>query len=70
MYQTTQGRRKHDMGEHCSSLVRLTPGNTELLSSHVTWSAFNTMLRVYKHYEASVWREVSVFFIVLTWRAL
>eukprot|EP01117_Protostelium_nocturnum_P000200 TRINITY_DN10274_c0_g1_i1.p1 TRINITY_DN10274_c0_g1~~TRINITY_DN10274_c0_g1_i1.p1 ORF type:complete len:528 (-),score=99.65 TRINITY_DN10274_c0_g1_i1:58-1641(-) len=36
---------------HCSALVRLTPGNKELLSSHVTWSSYSWLLRVWKNYK-------------------
>lgn len=33
---------------HCSALVKLLPGNAELFFSQVTWSAFETMIRIYK----------------------
>jgi hypothetical protein len=50
VWKTTHGQRHFSfMGEHCSSLVKVTP--SDLLGSHVTWSAFNTMLRTFKHYD-------------------
>jgi len=39
------------MGEHCSCFVKLTNKNAKLMSSHDTWSTFNSMLRDYKHYD-------------------
>jgi len=39
------------MDSHCSCLIRLTPDKMKLFSSHVTWSGFSTMLRIYKTYK-------------------
>ena len=36
---------------HCSSLVVVTPGNTELLTAQSTWASFENMLRIYKKYD-------------------
>ena len=36
---------------HCSALVKLLPGNAELFFSQVTWSAFETMIRIFKRYD-------------------
>jgi hypothetical protein len=33
---------------HCSVLVKTTPGNTDLILGHNTWSRYLTMLRTYK----------------------
>jgi hypothetical protein len=38
------------IGSHCSVLVKLSSDGQHLYSSHDTWSHFNTMLRIYKHY--------------------
>jgi len=35
----------------CSALVKLLPGNSELLVSHDTWSDYRGMLRIFKHYD-------------------
>ena len=35
----------------CSALVKLLPGNSELLVSHDTWSDYHGMLRIFKHYD-------------------
>jgi len=35
---------------HCSALIKPSEDGMELLSSHVTWTGFSNMLRVYKHY--------------------
>ncbi|XP_043924205.1 putative phospholipase B-like 2 [Protopterus annectens] len=34
----------------CSALVKLLPGNADLLVSHDTWSSYQTMLRIVKKY--------------------
>ena len=34
----------------CSALVKLLPGNKDLLISHDTWGSYNTMLRLFKSY--------------------
>ena len=36
---------------HCSALVRLLPEFNDIFFAHETWTSFNSMLRVYKHYE-------------------
>lgn len=36
---------------HCSALVRLTPGNGDLIAGQTTWAGFENMLRVYKQYD-------------------
>lgn len=38
-------------GGRCSALVRLTPNFEELFISHVTWTGFEEMLRIFKSYE-------------------
>jgi len=35
---------------HCSAIIKLTPGNKDLLSAQNTWSGYNTMLRILKKY--------------------
>ena len=35
----------------CSALVKLLPGNKELFISHVTWSEYTSMLRIFKLYD-------------------
>lgn len=35
---------------HCSALIKLLPGNTDLYTSHVTWNSFQSMLRIQKKY--------------------
>ncbi|XP_042871077.1 putative phospholipase B-like 2 [Penaeus japonicus] len=35
---------------HCSALVKVLPGNTDLYVSHVTWNTYQSMLRVQKKY--------------------
>ncbi|XP_051888321.1 putative phospholipase B-like 2 [Pristis pectinata] len=37
----------------CSALIKLLPGNKELLVSHDTWSNYQTMLRIIKKYKLS-----------------
>lgn len=34
----------------CSALVKLLPGNKDLLVSHDTWGTYNSMLRLFKFY--------------------
>ncbi|XP_041348219.1 putative phospholipase B-like 2 [Gigantopelta aegis] len=34
----------------CSALIKVLPGNGDLYVSHVTWSSYNTMLRILKKY--------------------
>ncbi|XP_044776939.1 putative phospholipase B-like 2 isoform X2 [Neomonachus schauinslandi] len=42
---------KHVMGSgSCSALIKLLPGQTDLLIAHNTWSAYQNMLRVIKKY--------------------
>lgn len=35
---------------HCSAMIKLLPGNTDLYVSHVTWNSYQSMLRVQKKY--------------------
>ncbi|XP_023326751.1 putative phospholipase B-like 2 isoform X2 [Eurytemora carolleeae] len=35
---------------HCSALLRLLPGNADLLVSHDTWNSYQSMLRIIKKY--------------------
>ncbi|XP_038618687.1 putative phospholipase B-like 2 [Tachyglossus aculeatus] len=45
------GSRKRDLGTgSCSALVKLLPGNQELLVAHDTWSSYQNMLRILKKY--------------------
>ena len=32
----------------CSALIKLLPGNKDLYISHVTWTSYSEMLRVFK----------------------
>lgn len=34
----------------CSALIKLLPGNKELLVSHDTWNTYQSMLRIMKKY--------------------
>ncbi|CAN0394792.1 putative phospholipase B-like 2 isoform X2 [Lampetra fluviatilis] len=36
---------------HCSALIRLLPDGQDLLTSHVTWGAYQSMLRIVKNYQ-------------------
>lgn len=43
--------RKHTLGSgSCSALIKLLPGNQELLVSHDTWNTYQSMLRIIKKY--------------------
>jgi Phospholipase B len=45
------GRRMRDVGNgHCSALVKLLPGNSDLYTSQVTWTSYGQMLRTLKKY--------------------
>ncbi|XP_071540745.1 putative phospholipase B-like 2 [Panulirus ornatus] len=35
---------------HCSALIKVLPGNTDLYTSHVTWNTYQSMLRIQKKY--------------------
>lgn len=35
----------------CSALIKLLPGNKDMYVSHVTWSTYQSMLRVLKKYD-------------------
>ena len=37
--------------DHCSALVRLTPGNADIAIAHTTWSGFENMQRILKRYD-------------------
>lgn len=37
-------------GGHCSALVKLVDGHSELFTSHVTWTSYQSMLRIQKRY--------------------
>ncbi len=42
----------HVVGQgSCSGLIKLLPNNKDLFISHVTWTSYLTMLRIYKLYE-------------------
>ncbi|XP_022780516.1 putative phospholipase B-like 2 isoform X1 [Stylophora pistillata] len=41
----------------CSALVKLLPGNKDLLISHDTWGPYNTMLRLFKFYDFPFHRQ-------------
>ena len=34
----------------CSALIKILPGNADLLTSHDTWSEYQSMLRIFKLY--------------------
>lgn len=36
---------------HCSALIKLLPGNTDLFVSHDTWNGYQGMLRIIKKYD-------------------
>jgi hypothetical protein len=36
---------------HCSALLRLLPGNSDLLVSHDTWNSYQSMIRIIKKYK-------------------
>ncbi|XP_006819530.1 putative phospholipase B-like 2, partial [Saccoglossus kowalevskii] len=38
-------------GGSCSALIKMLPGNSDLYVSQVTWSAYQTMLRILKKYD-------------------
>jgi hypothetical protein len=39
------------MGGSCSALIKLLPDNSDLFVSHDTWTVFESMLRILKHYK-------------------
>lgn len=39
---------------HCSSLVRVAPDLSTVYHAHDTWSSYDSMLRIYKHYKFTV----------------
>jgi hypothetical protein len=40
--------------DHCSALVRLTPGSRDILVSHTTWSGFESLGRAVKRYDLAL----------------
>jgi len=36
---------------HCSALIKLDPGLTDIWFGHATWSSYNVMIRTWKYYE-------------------
>ena len=36
--------------DHCSALVKLLPGNSDVLVAHTSWAPVEVMLRVFKRY--------------------
>lgn len=47
---TSKHHADHGLGS-CSALIKLLPDNKELFISHVTWTYYPMMLRVYKLYK-------------------
>ena len=43
----------------CSALIRLLPGNKDLLVSHDTWGSYSSMLRLFKFYNLPFHRQQS-----------
>ena len=41
----------------CSALLKLLPGNKDLLISHDTWGSYNSMLRLFKFYNLPFHRQ-------------
>eukprot|EP00931_Biecheleriopsis_adriatica_P095125 TRINITY_DN68753_c0_g1_i1.p1 TRINITY_DN68753_c0_g1~~TRINITY_DN68753_c0_g1_i1.p1 ORF type:complete len:557 (-),score=92.09 TRINITY_DN68753_c0_g1_i1:27-1697(-) len=39
------------MGSHCSSVIRMAPGNLDMFMGHNTWTGYYSMLRVLKEYD-------------------
>lgn len=47
----TEKRSNKVLGKgHCSALIRLLPGNSDLLVAHDTWNSYQSMLRLIKKY--------------------
>ncbi|EGD77775.1 hypothetical protein PTSG_12806 [Salpingoeca rosetta] len=49
-----QPRTREEMAlsaSHCSALIKLLPGNTDLYIAQDTWSSFNSMTRIMKRYD-------------------
>jgi len=46
-------------GSHCSSVIRMTPGNADLLMGHNTWTGYYSMLRVLKGYDLPLPRNAT-----------
>lgn len=46
-----KSQKPHVLGSgSCSALIKLLPGNTDLLVSHDTWNNYRAMLRILKKY--------------------
>lgn len=45
------GRKQVPFSGHCTGVVRLTSGNSELYFGHTTWEAFSEMTRIWKVYD-------------------
>ena len=37
--------------DHCSAIIRLTPGNSDILAAHTTWSGLENMYRILKRFD-------------------
>lgn len=49
-----KSQQSHTVGSgSCSALIKLLPGNKELLVSHDTWNNYQSMLRIMKKYSFS-----------------
>lgn len=43
----------------CSAIVRVAPNSSDIFAGHTTWTSYQNMLRVYKHYEFGSGRRMS-----------
>ena len=53
------GKHKMSTRTHCSALVKLALDLSDIFIGHATWSTYNTMLRIYKHYTLNYGSAVS-----------